>query len=110
MVDALADVQHSLERIASSGQAGPAFSLLARLKGFIDRGVTDQQDAFSRVRAYTVRVREVIDILTVEDGSSLSERQPLFASKIAEFQEFPDDKIYVDMAKMMTSFQAGLFA
>ena len=53
MVDALADVQESLARIAASGKSGPAFSLLDRLKGFIDRGVAEQQDTFSRVRGYT---------------------------------------------------------
>jgi len=108
MVDALADVQESLDRIAASGQEGPAFSLLNRLNGFIDRGIADQHDAFSRVRAYTAQVREVIDIMNVE--SPLVEREPLFTAKIAEFQTFPDDKTYVAMAKVMSSFQAGLFA
>lgn len=110
MVDALADVQESLERIASSGEVGSAFSLLTRLKGFIDRGVAEQKSAFSRVRAYTARVREVIDIMTVEDGSSLVDREPLFTAKIAELQASPEDKISVGMAKVMTSFQVGLFA
>lgn len=110
MVDALADVQESLARIASSGKSGPALSLLNRLKGFIDRGVAEQQDTFSRVRAYTAHVREVVEILTVDDGASLADRESLFESKIAELQSFPDDKTYNDMVKMMTSFQVGLFA
>ena len=46
MVDALADVRKSLARIAESGKSGPAFSLLDRLKGFIDRGVAEQQALF----------------------------------------------------------------
>ena len=110
MVDALADVQESLDRIAACGPQGPAFSLLNRLKGFIDRGIADQQEAFSRVRAYTARVREVIDIVNMEDGSPLVERKPLFTAKIAEFQTFPDDTTCVAMAKVMRSFQVGLFA
>ena len=110
MVDALADVQESLGRIAASGESGPAFLLLDRLKGFIDRGVAEQQDTFTRVRAYTVHVREVVEILTVEDGDSLVGREPLFAAKLAELQSFPEDKICHGMTKMMTSFQAGLFA
>jgi hypothetical protein len=110
MVDALADVQESLARIAASGKSGLSFSLLDRLKGFIDRGVAEQQETFSRVRGYTAQVREVIEILTVEDGSSLADRKPLFAAKIAEFQSFVDDKTYNEMAKMMTSFEVGLFA
>jgi hypothetical protein len=110
MVDALADVQESLARIAASGEVGPAFSLLDRLKGFIDRGVAEQQDTFSRVRAYTADVRAVVEILTVDDGASVAGREPLFAAKLAEFQSFPDDQIYHGMAKMMTSFQVGLFA
>jgi len=110
MVEALADVQQSLERIASSGKKGPAFELLDRLKGFIDRGVADQQEAFTRVRAYTAHVRQVMDILNVEDGSSLAERQPLFMAKLAELQTLVDDKMYAAMAKVMNSFQVGLFA
>ena len=110
MVDALADVQQSLERISSSGKVGPAFLLLDRLKGFIDRGVADQQDAFSRVRSYTAQVRAVMDIMNVKDGSSLAEREPLFTAKIAELQSIANDTIYAAMAKVMISFQAGLFA
>lgn len=110
MVEALADVQESLTRIAAAGKTGPAFSLLDRLKGFIDRGVAEQQDTFSRVRGYTDQVREVVEILTVQEGASLVGREPLFAAKLAELQSLCDDKIYHSMAKMMTSFQVGLFA
>jgi len=110
MVDALVDAQKSLARIAESGKSGPAFSLLDRLKGFIDRGVAEQQDTFSRVRGYAAQVREVVEILTVEEGLSLADREPLFAAKTAELQSFSDDKTYNAMAKMRTSFQVGLFA
>jgi len=110
MVDALADVQESLARIAVSGKSGPAFSLLDRLKGFIDRGVAEQQDTFARVRSYTAQVREVVAILAVKEGMSLDDREPLFAAKIIELQSFADDKTYHAMAKMMASFQVGLFA
>ena len=110
MVDALADVQESLERISVSGKSGPAFSLLDRLKGFIDRGVAEQQDTFASVRSYTAQVREVVAILTVEEGMSLADREPLFAAKTAELQSLAEDKTYNAMAKMMTSFQVGLFA
>ncbi len=110
MVDALGEVQESLARIVASGKCGPAFSLLDRLKGFIDRGVAEQQDTFSRVRGYTAQVREVVGILTVEDGMSLADREPLFAAKTAELQSFANDKTYNAMAKLMTSFQVGLFA
>ena len=43
-------------------------------------------------------------------GSSLVDREPLFVAKIAELQASPEDKISVGMAKVMTSFQVGLFA
>jgi len=83
MVDALADVQESLARIAVSGKSGPAFSLLDRLKGFIARGVAEQQETFASVRSYTAQVREVVEILTVEKGMSLADREPLFVAKTA---------------------------
>jgi hypothetical protein len=56
LLDSLADVQQSLERIASSEKVGPAFTLLHRLHGFIDRGVADQQQTFAQVRKYTDQV------------------------------------------------------
>ena len=110
MVDAFGDVQESLARIAVAGKSGPAFSLLDRLKGFIDRGVAEQQDTFSRVRGYPAQVREVVEILTVEDGMSLADQEPLFAAKTAELESLSNDKTYNAMAKMMKSFQVGLFA
>lgn len=110
MVDALTDVQESLGRIAASGKSGPAFSLLDRLKGFIDRGVAEHQETFSRVRSYTNQVCDVVEILTVAEGVTLAGREPLFAAKLAEFQSAADDPIYLGMAKVMSSFQAGLFA
>ena len=105
MVDAMADVQDSLARIAASGKSSGAFSLLDRLKGFIDRGVAEQQETFSRVRGYTAQVREVVKILTVEDGALLADREPLFEAKIAELQSFSDDKVHHDMAKVDSSAQ-----
>jgi len=54
-------------------------------------------------------VREVVGILTVEDGMSLADREPLFAAKTTELQSFSNDKTYNAMAKMTTSFQVNLF-
>ena len=72
--------------------------------------MAEQQATFSRVRGYTDHVREVVEILSVEEGGSLSGREPLFAAKRAEFESLADDSIYHSMAKMMASFEAGLFA
>ncbi|HUS37852.1 MAG TPA: hypothetical protein VMX74_00285 [Pirellulales bacterium] len=110
MLEALWDVQESLDRVASSGKVGPAFDLLKRLKGFIDRGVADQQESFTRVREYTDQVRQVMDLLTDQDGPPLAERESQFAAKIEAFQCFADDVVYAHFAKVMTSFQPGLFA
>ena len=62
------------------------------------------------MRVYATQVREVVGILTVKDGMSLADREPLIAAKIAELQSLADDKTCTAMAKMMTSFQVGLFA
>jgi hypothetical protein len=110
MLEALWDVQESLDRVASSGKVGPAFHLLKRLKGFIDRGVADQQESFTRVREYTDQVRQVMDLLTDQDGPPLAERESQFAAKIEAFQCFAGDVVYSHFAKVMTSFQPGLFA
>lgn len=110
MLDALSDVQQSLERVASSGKVGPAFRLLGRLQGFIDRGVASQQETFAHVRDYTDEVHQVMDLMRADDGLPLAEREPLFTAKIDEFRSSSDDKIYIRMADVMTSFQKGLFA
>lgn len=110
MLEALCDVQKSLDRIASSEKVGPAFDLLKRLKGFIDRGIAEQQASFACVREYTGYVREVMELLADRDGPSLAEREPQFAAKIEVFQSSPDDVVYSHFAKVMTSFQPGLFA
>ena len=52
----------------------------------------------------------MVGILTVEDAVSLADRAPLFEAKTAELESFSNDKTYNAMAKMMTSFQVGLFA
>ncbi len=110
MLEALGDVQESLGRVASSGKSGPAFNLLGRLKGFMDRGVADQQDSFTRVREYTDQVRQVMDLLTDADGPPWAKRESQFAAKIEAFQCSTDDTVYSHFAKVMTSFRPGLFA
>lgn len=110
MLEALSDVQQSLDRVASSAKVGPAFRILHRLQGFIGRGVADQQEAFARVRDATGQVRQVMDLLRADDGPPRAEREPLFTAKIDEFQGLPHDKIYSHMANVMASFQKGLFA
>ena len=108
MLEALGDVQKSLSRVASSGKVGPAIDLLARLKGFIDRGVANQQIPFTRVRQYTRQVRHVMKLLTAEDGLPLAKRKSQFAAKLAEFQR-RGDGAYAHFAKVMASFRPGLF-
>jgi hypothetical protein len=110
MLEALSDVQQSLDRIASSENVGPAFDLLGRLKGFIDRGVADQQASFACVREYTGQVREVMDLLAAPNGPPPTDRESQFAAKIEAFQSSPNDVVYSHLAKIMTSFRPGLFA
>jgi len=109
MLESLGDVQKSLQRVASSKKVGLAIDLLARLKGFIDRGVADQRKPFTRVRQYTRHVRHVMKLLTGEDGLLLAKRKSRFAAKLDEFQRREDDGVYVHFAKVMASFRPGLF-
>ena len=110
MLEALGDVQESLERIASSGKLGLAIELLKRLKGFIDRGMADQQESFSRVQQYTEQVRQVMDLLADPNEPLLAERETEFVAKMKEFQNHADDAVFSHFAKIMKSFQVGLFA
>lgn len=109
MLESLGDVQKSLRRVASSGKVSPAISLLARLEGFIDRGVADQREPFTRVRQYTRQVRQVMKLLTSEEGLPLAKRKSRFAAKLDEFQRREDDRVYAHFAKVMASFRSGLF-
>lgn len=110
MLEALDDVQESLERIASSGKLDPAIELLKRLQGFIDRGMADQQESFSRIRQYTEQVRQVMDLLTGSNEPLWEKRESQFTAKIEEFQDSADDVVFSHFAKIMKSFQPGLFA
>jgi hypothetical protein len=109
MLEALGDVQKSLRRVASSGKVGPVINLLARLEGFTDRGVADQREPFTRVRQYTRQVRQVMKLLTSEDGLPLAKRKSPFAAKLDEFQRREDAGVYLHFAKVMASFRPGLF-
>jgi hypothetical protein len=109
MLEALGDVQKSLARVAAYGKSGPEIDLLARLKGFIDRGVDDQRESFTRVRQYTRQVRQVMDFLTREADLPLVKRKSRFAAKLDEFQRREDDGVYVHFGKVMASFRPGLF-
>ena len=110
MLDALAEVQESLQRIALSEKIGPAFALLQRLHQFIAKGVADQQQAFGRVRKYTDQVRQVMDLMNTTNDLTVADREAQFTAKIVDFERSPDDGIYSHLAKTMTSFQLGLFA
>ena len=109
MLAALGDVQASLGRITSSGKVDPAIDLLARLKGFIDRGVAGQRESFMRIRQYSREVRCVMNLFTSNPPLPLAKRRLRFATKVAEFQRRADDKVYAHLAKVMASFRLGLF-
>jgi len=89
------------------GNQALRFRHWADFKGFIDRGVAGQAEVFTRVRGSTDHVREVVEILSVNEGGSLSGREPLFAAKLAEFETHADDPIYQPMARIMSSSKVG---
>lgn len=64
------------------------------------------------MRKYTEQVRQVMDLLKTadSDGPPGADREPQFTAKIDEFKRSPGDQIYSHFAKVMRSFQAGLFA
>ena len=109
MLEALGDVQASLRRVASSGKVDPAIDLLARLKGFIDRGIADQRESFICVRQYSRQVRYVMKLFASDPPLPLAKRRSRFAAKVAEFQRRAGDKVYSHFAKVMASFRPGLF-
>lgn len=75
--------------------------------GCIDRGLTEVQQAQQEIRGYVAEVQAVAQTLSPEKGPCAA-RQQQFEHLQQQFAE-KQDPVYQKMAKLMASFQAGLF-
>ena len=108
MLDALNEVSRSLNRLKKPPHGSHVHDLLVRLNGCIEKGVSGQQETFERVRFYTTHVCRVIELLSPDAGDA-ADRERQFEELQQTFQNHSDDVVFIQMSKLMKSFQRGLF-
>jgi len=81
---------------------------LKRLAGCIDRGLAVAREALTQVGAYVQDLRAVDGILKPSDEATGEERETQFVSLWQEW-EASVDPMHQQFAKVMSSFQPGLF-
>ena len=87
---------------------GGAESLLKRLAGCIDRGLHVARTALTHVRQYVKDLQAIAGTLKLSDESTGQEREAQFVS-LRQAWEASADPIQQQLAKVMSSFQPGLF-
>jgi hypothetical protein len=108
MLDALNEVSQSLNRLNKPPHGSHVHDLLVRLNGCIEKGVSDQQETFDRVRFYTTHVCRVIELLSPDAGDTVY-REQQFEELQQAFQGHSNDVVFIQMSKLMKSFRPGLF-
>lgn len=108
MLDGLNEVSRSLSRLKRPVHGSRIHELLVRLNACIEKGVADQQETFERVRFYTTYVCRVIKLLSPDVGDA-ADRERQFEELQETFQKRSNDVVFVQMSKLMKSFQSGLF-
>jgi hypothetical protein len=81
---------------------------LKRLAGCIDRGLEGAREALTQVGHYVQDLRAVEGILKPNDEATGEEREAQFVSLWQEW-EASGDPIHQQFAKVMSSFEPGLF-
>lgn len=108
LLDALNEVRRSLSRLKKPAHNSRVYELLVRLNACIEKGVTNQRETFERARFYTTHVCRVIELLSLHAGDAADRRQQ-FEELQETFQNHSNDVVFVQMSKLMKSFQPGLF-
>ena len=81
---------------------------MKRLAGCIDRGLNVARDALKQVSQYVKDLQSVDDTLRPSDEATRKEREAQFVSLQEEWQSSADP-VYQHFAKMMSSFEPGVF-
>ena len=89
-------------------KSGGAESLLNRLARCIDRGRDVSRDALEHVGRYAQDLQAVHTTLRPSDAVTAEERQAQFLS-LQEAWQSSTDAVHQHFAKMMSSFEPGLF-
>ena len=81
---------------------------MKRLAGCIDRGMEGAREALTQVGYYVQDLRAVAGLLKPSDAATGEEREAGFVSRWQEW-EASVDPMHQQFAKVMSSFEAGLF-
>ena len=102
----LNEVSRSLNRLKKPPHGSHVHDLLVRLNACIEKGVSAQQETFERVRFYTTHICRVIELLSPDVGD-VADREQQFEKLQQTFQNHSNDVVFVQMSKLMKSFQGG---
>jgi hypothetical protein len=107
MAGALVEVGESLGRNLALNKEGPAHGQLERLARCIDGGLAVAKSQQEQVKAETKRISEVA--ATLEKGAgTLKDRRKNYRRLLRGYRSM-EGEFYSNLAKVMTSWQEGLF-
>jgi hypothetical protein len=107
MAEALVEVRASLSRNLDLNRPGPAHRQLQRLAGCIDRGFAAATSRQDQVREQLKEIRAVAATLDGQTGT-LTRRKRRYERLQQQYQG-KGGEFYGQMAKMLTSWEEGLF-
>lgn len=107
MTQGLVEVRASLTRVLLLNKPGPAHGQLARLAGYVDKGLAEVQGQQEQVREQVRAIAFVAGTLDSQ-GGTLSQRRAEYQRLGRQYQE-QGGEFYGRLSKVMKGWQAGLF-
>jgi hypothetical protein len=107
MTRALQEVHASLLRVLALNRRGPAHGQLARLAGYVDRGLAEVQGQQEQVREQVTAIAVVAGTLDSQ-GGTLKRRRAEYQRLGRQYRE-KGGEFYGRLSKVMEGWQAGLF-
>jgi hypothetical protein len=107
MAEALGEVRESLGRVLALNKPGPAHGQLARLAGYVDRGLAAAQGLREQVREQVAAVAAVVETLDRQTGTLVQQRAR-YRRLLREYQG-QGGEFYGRLARVMKGWQRGLF-
>ena len=104
----LEEVHDSLQRNLDAKKKGPTEKRLSRLADCIERGLKHVRAEQEAIRECMADIKNIAETLEPENARC-EERKGRFETLIDQFRE-TEDPIRLQMAKVMPSFQSGLFS
>jgi hypothetical protein len=107
MAQALQEVHASLLRVLVLNKPGPAHGQLARLAGYVDKGLAEVQGQQEQVREQVRAIAAVAGTLDSQ-GGTLKQRRAEYQRLGRQYQG-QGGEFYGRLSKVMKGWQAGLF-